>query len=793
MNLLRYLIIASLVSLLMACGGAEERKAAYMEKAEQSMKAGDLEKARIELKNVLQIDPKDAAAFFKLGTVFEYQKDYRKSFANYSKAEELEPDNAEYIAKIGRFHLVLAGDVEAAKKKLELIQSKDKNNVHGLMLEAGILLREKKIDDARAISERIFTTNPEVAENAVFLSTLYSRDKNYDAAIKVLDKALTNNPDDQSLMTVLANTLYLADDHQRAEELLLKIRENHPEIFENHVKLALFYKNTGRNDQAREVLTSAIELKPDEFKRKSSLIELIMQVDGVAAAISELEKMTKEYPGDGELRLALGQLYLSDNKREQAIKVFENAVNDFPAEETGIKSRVALASIYMQDKNTDKATSIIKDAMEVAPNDSDVNMVRAKIALTNKNTEQAIISLRTVVKEDQENIEAYLLLAAAHKMDGDNAAAEDILARAFENNRSNIESLATLAAFHIKERNVPNAEKAVDAILQINEKNKGALILKVKILNARKEYSQVLKYTDLIEANYPENPDGYLQAIPALLETGRIAELKELLEKGYSKTDKDIRILEAIIAIDSGQKRYDAATERLNQEIAKDSNNAKLHQMLGKVYDASGNSSLSIEEYKKAISIDKTIPDLYLELANIYIRQEKLDDAAELLNTGSRVLPETPKISMSLAQVYELAHKYTQAINTYEELLSRYQDNQIIINNLAALLSEYGTEKASLDRAVQLVEKIKNSPQPVILDTVGWVYYKSGDYENAVSVLEKVIDSYPDVNVFNYHLGMALFKSGNTTEAKKYLEKSVDDETEFRGRDIAEQTLKKLS
>ena len=44
MKFLRFFIITSFVVLLMACGGAEERKAAYLEKAEQSIKAGDLKK-----------------------------------------------------------------------------------------------------------------------------------------------------------------------------------------------------------------------------------------------------------------------------------------------------------------------------------------------------------------------------------------------------------------------------------------------------------------------------------------------------------------------------------------------------------------------------------------------------------------------------------------------------------------------------------------------------------------------------------------------------------------------------
>ena len=56
-----------------------------MQKAIASIEAGDLDKARIELKNVLQIDPKDGDAYYQLGNVFEQQQDYRKAYANYLK------------------------------------------------------------------------------------------------------------------------------------------------------------------------------------------------------------------------------------------------------------------------------------------------------------------------------------------------------------------------------------------------------------------------------------------------------------------------------------------------------------------------------------------------------------------------------------------------------------------------------------------------------------------------------------------------------------------------------------
>ena len=75
----RILLSIAFIAALVACGGAEERKAVYMEKAKSSIEAGDLDKARIELKNVLQIDSKDGEAYYQLGKIYEQQKEYKET------------------------------------------------------------------------------------------------------------------------------------------------------------------------------------------------------------------------------------------------------------------------------------------------------------------------------------------------------------------------------------------------------------------------------------------------------------------------------------------------------------------------------------------------------------------------------------------------------------------------------------------------------------------------------------------------------------------------------------------
>ena len=56
-----------LVVSISACGGAEERKVTYLEKGKAYIADKNYDKARIEIKNVLQIDPKYAEAYLLNG------------------------------------------------------------------------------------------------------------------------------------------------------------------------------------------------------------------------------------------------------------------------------------------------------------------------------------------------------------------------------------------------------------------------------------------------------------------------------------------------------------------------------------------------------------------------------------------------------------------------------------------------------------------------------------------------------------------------------------------------------
>jgi len=69
---------------------------------------------------------------------------------------------------------------------------------------------------------------------------------------------------------------------------------------------------------------------------------------------------------------------------------------------------------------------------------------------------------------------------------------------------------------------------------------------------------------------------------------------------------------------------------------------------------------------------------------------------------------------------------------------------------------------------------------------------QKGGYRKSVDYIGRVLTKHPNSPVVNYHMGMALYKSGKRDGAKKFLKKALDSKEDFTGREAARNTLKTL-
>ena len=113
------------------------------------------------------------------------------------------------------------------------------------------------------------------------------------------------------------------------------------------------------------------------------------------------------------------------------------------------------------------------------------------------------------------------------------------------------------------------------------------------------------------------------------------------------------------------------------------------------------------------------------------------------------------------------------AITQYEAILKDQPNSLVAINNLASLLLDNRSDKESIDRAVALSEKLKDSGLPQFQDTLGWAQFKKGNAQGAVAILEPAAEKLPNLAAVHYHLGMSYASAGKADEAKEQFQKAM--------------------
>jgi Flp pilus assembly protein TadD len=141
--------------------------------------------------------------------------------------------------------------------------------------------------------------------------------------------------------------------------------------------------------------------------------------------------------------------------------------------------------------------------------------------------------------------------------------------------------------------------------------------------------------------------------------------------------------------------------------------------------------------------------------------------------------------------VLEMQRKPDEAEKRYEKALETNPHAVVAANNLAWL---YANRGVNLDVALQLAQAAKRDApeQPVVNDTLGWVYYKKNLASLAVLPLELSVAKDPRNPVFRYHLGLAYAKLGYSDRARTTLAEAIKLNPEFEGAGDARRLLDSL-
>lgn len=149
------------------------------------------------------------------------------------------------------------------------------------------------------------------------------------------------------------------------------------------------------------------------------------------------------------------------------------------------------------------------------------------------------------------------------------------------------------------------------------------------------------------------------------------------------------------------------------------------------------------------------------------------EEAIEMLKHALEIEPENVGLLITLGLIYNSNKMFELSDSTYEIALKIDPSNPLVNNNYAYSLSERGIQ---LERALRMVEiSIEAEPEnSSYLDTIGWVYFKLGDYDKAEYYIKKAVEIGGERPVILEHLGDIIFKKGDKDYALELWQKAFE-------------------
>ena len=240
-------------------------------------------------------------------------------------------------------------------------------------------------------------------------------------------------------------------------------------------------------------------------------------------------------------------------------------------------------------------------------------------------------------------------------------------------------------------------------------------------------------------------------------------------------------------------KQTDKAIALLQDAIKANPANAEAYVLLGSIQQTNNAPAQAVQSYKAAISAQPKDSSGYQALAGLYLIQNNISEAQDVIHSGLSEQPDSTPLHLMLANTFELKQDYDAAIAEYELMLKTNTGSLVATNNLASLLADYKTDKASLERAQSLAASLRKSPVPQFKDTLGWVSYRNGDYKDAVSLLEEAAAALPHRALIHYHLGMTYIATGQLTKASEQLNAALKQAPSADLKSKIEAALKKTN
>ena len=491
-----------------------------------------------------------------------------------------------------------------------------------------------------------------------------------------------------------------------------------------------------------------------------------------------------------------------DGEMEKALEAYRQVLNVDPGQ---IELAVRVAALLTRDDDYPSAIDVLKDAVKVHPKAPEpyleLSFIYAKYL---KKADQAIEFANKAIALDPQKIDGYQRLFEIYLTAGDEKRALETLDRAAKMPNDDPTFWARLGRLYGSVILKPDAKPNPEQTARLNDVFEKAAAKGQNNAAVLKEVGDYFASTQQIKEALPF----YLRVLELQPDD---ANVREKLATGFVLTNQRARAVETLEAIIQEHPEKYQSYELL----------AQLHDDEGRALVRANQTDPANAEFKKAaqnyeqsLLINPNHAATYLRLAELLLVPLKQSErAVSVLTEGRRRYPDAPEFAYYLAIALRESKKAKDAVIMFEEALNEAQNAEADFLK-PRFYVEYGAaaqEAGLYDKAAELFHKAiamdpANAAEPynylgymwaeqnshldeaedaikralqldpengAYLDSMAWVEYRQGKYDQALENLKRAIENLPreDAVVFE-HLGDVYLKLNRVSQALESWQKA---------------------
>jgi len=464
------------------------------------------------------------------------------------------------------------------------------------------------------------------------------------------------------------------------------------------------------------------------------------------------------------------------------------------------------AKIAMYIKDSKKADEAVALWLQQDPNNLTARKIAALSALRTGNKQSAVDHLDAVLKIDPAGFEKTVLeLAGVLQKDGQSDFFYDVLDALAVKNPGQAEIYFVQSLLAMEMKNNALAEKKVQQALNIQPDWDKALIFQAQIAIFSGDLNKAKTLLKRASLKYPENDKLKKLLAQVLIKTAEYEAAGEVYQSIVAANPKDVES-QIALALVHLQLNHDGKAEDIFKQLLDQpewQNQASFY--LGKIEEKRGHTQKALAWFDKvnegplvfesaisAVSLlvkDKKFDEadsrlslllrqfpkqkirIILMQAGLYGQQEQYEKAFKLLTDALAEQPDQKDLLYARALVAERLNKSEVLEADLKKILAKYPDDAEALNALGYSLLDSPDRYADAEKYLQHALQLQPN-EAVIMDSFGWLRFKLGKLDQALSYLERAYAKQQESEIAA-HLVEVLWALGRKEEAKKIFNKAI--------------------